>query len=257
MLSSEWLNTVPTFNFALWFLPIFFIAALVFPLLQLLRGNRVMYVGAVLALALLSLPFQALLPGRPVLAINVLPVALVLMACGYLLRTCAFGLRLRVWMVIALLAFSLTVAFVIPGNIADIRSYLYFPSALASFIVYLALARFLEGNRFLEYVGRNSLLLFGIQGLVAHTYTHTGIPELLSTGWDGLMLYAANLVYVMVVSVLVIAAYRAAKRLVVDGVGRVRRFMTTRKSRSAGGGQMQAGDRDTPGEPFTRHESSG
>ena len=48
-------------------------------------------------------------------------------------------------------------------------------------------------SRFLLYVGRDSLILFGIQGLVANTYTYTGIPQFLATGWDGLMLYLANL----------------------------------------------------------------
>ena len=214
LFSSEWLNTVPTFNFALWFLPIFLISSVAFQFVQLLRSRTWLYVSVAVLLLIGSLPFQMLLPGRPVLNINVLPVALVLMCAGYLLKKHVRLDGLSAWIYAGLIAVSLAVAFTIPGNISNIRSYLYFPSAIASFVVYLALARFSVASRFLLYVGRDSLILFGIQGLVANTYTYTGIPQFLGTGWDGLMLYLANLAYVMIVSVAAVFAYRWVRGLI-------------------------------------------
>ncbi|MET0734038.1 MAG: acyltransferase family protein [Microbacterium sp.] len=221
--SSEWLNTVPTFNFALWFLPIFFLTSVAFEFFQFLRGRAILYIAAVVVVLALSLPFQWLVPGRPILNINVLPVGLVLMAAGYLIRK---HLRIPpspIPLVIVLWIVSLGVAIFIPGNISDIRSYLYYPSAIASFLLYLGLARRIEGSAFLGYVGRNSLLLFGLQGLVASTWPFTGIPALLEPYWDGLMLYAANLVYVLGVSVAVVAAYRALRGVIVARFPRPRR----------------------------------
>jgi fucose 4-O-acetylase-like acetyltransferase len=230
LFSSEWLNSVPTFNFALWFLPIFFIASVTFQLLQLITNPKA-YLIVVGALIAISLPVQLLLPGRPILTINVLPVALALMACGYLLKRYRVVEGLPVFALCAGALLSLAVAFFAPGNIGGIATYWFFPSAIASFILLLRLARAVRENRFLAYVGRNSLLVFGLHTLIANTYSFTRIPNLLDNAWDGMMLYLANLGYVVVVSVLVVAAYRGCRRLVDTGLDPRRQRRRQRRTR--------------------------
>lgn len=61
--ASDWLNTVPAFNFALWFLPIFFIASALFPLMQKITSLW-LYIPTVLIVAASAIPLQQWLPGR-------------------------------------------------------------------------------------------------------------------------------------------------------------------------------------------------
>lgn len=205
--SSEWLNTVPTYNFALWFLPVFFVASVLFHLLQKVR-NIFAYLGVVIALAAVSIPIQDLLPGRPVIAINVVPVALVFMASGYLIRRFIPIAKMSYFMAIPVFVFSLWAAYMFPGNIARIGSYWYFAGAIASIALYLRLSIDIRSSSFLQYVGRNSLIVFGIHGLVASTYPFTHIQDALAPQWNGLLLYLVNAAYVLLVSVAVVKLYR-------------------------------------------------
>lgn len=207
--SSEWLNSVPTFNFALWFLPIFFIATLAFQLLQKVR-NVPAYLLIVLALLALSIPFQQLLPGRPILNINVLPVAVAFMACGFLLRKYVDVRRIQFPLLVLMFVFTLLASYVYPGNVSGIGTYWYFPSALASFVLYLRLAQQFESSWLLGYIGRNSLIIFGIHGLAAASYPFSRIPTLFAK-WDGLMMYLINLSYVVLGSVVAVMLYRWAR----------------------------------------------
>jgi fucose 4-O-acetylase-like acetyltransferase len=208
--SSQWLNHVPTFNFALWFLPIFFIASVAFHLVQKVR-NIYAYLAVVVALALVSIPIQDLVPGRPILTINVLPVALVFMASGYLMKRFIPVARMTYFLAIPIFVFSLWVAFAYPGNIAGIGTYWYFPGAIASVMLYLRLSIDIRSSSILEFIGRNSLIIFGIHGLVASTYPFTHIQDALSPQWNGLMLYLVNAAYVLIVSVAIVKCYRAIR----------------------------------------------
>ena len=212
--ASDWLNTVPTFNFALWFLPIFLITSVAFQFLQKI-GNVWVYLVVLAFLFVASYPVELLLPGRPVLNINVLPVGLVLMGCGHLLRRFVPLDRVPVVIYPILLVFTLAVTMWAPGNISGMGSYLFVPSALASFVIYLGIAQQLRSSSWLAYVGINSLIVFGIHGLVANTYQFTHIPGFLDRHWNGALVYVINLGYVLVGSVLVVAGFRAARR----GVG--------------------------------------
>jgi hypothetical protein len=214
LFASDWLNHVPTFNFALWFLPIFFIASVVFQLLQLIRPLAA-YIPVLAVVIVSSIPIQAILPGRPVLAINVLPVAVGFMGCGYLLRRWVDVSRIPLLVLIALFAFTLVVTYLAPGNVAAIGTLWYFPSALASFVLYLRLSQDLRSSSFLAYIGENSLIIFGIHGLVANTYGHTRIPDYFAN-WTGLMPYLINVAYVVLVSVLIVKAYRWMKARVLE-----------------------------------------
>jgi len=218
LFSSEWLNSVPTFNFALWFLPIFFIATVAFELLQKIR-NMFIYTAVIALIFAASIPIQHLIPGRPMLNINVLPVALVLMGCGFLLKKVGKIEKINLFFLIVLFAFTLLASYYFPGNIGGIGSYWFFPSALASFVLYLRLAQQFRSSSFLGYIGRNSLIIFGVHGLIAATYPFTGIHDYLSGSWNGLMLYLVNLAYVVLASVVAVIVYRWVRGQLTSLVG--------------------------------------
>lgn len=226
LFASDWLNSVPTFNFALWFLPIFFISTVAFQLMQKARNRLVVYIPLLVALMLVSPLVQQVIPGRPPLTINVLPVALAFMGCGHLIRRWLDVRHIPVIALVPLFAFTLVISYCFGGNVESIGTILYFPSALASFVVYLRIAMDLESSRFLGYVGRNSLIIFGIHGLVANTYTHTRIPEAFGN-WNGLMTYLINVAYVVLVSVFLVKSYRLAKAFLLGRLGRQRLRVVT------------------------------
>ncbi|ANJ27685.1 acyltransferase family protein [Agromyces aureus] len=207
LFSSEWLNSVPTFNFALWFLPIFFIANVVFYFIQLIR-SRIAYCIVLVAVGLSALPVQDLLSGRPPLAINVLPVALFMMGAGHIWSNWFDKATLRLWAVAAIGVFSLWVTMVHPGNIAAIGTLWFYPSAIASVLIYQRLAIDLKSSVILRFLGQNSLMIFGLHGLVANSYRLTGIDDFVSQYWQGLALWLVNLLYVVLVMSVIVVAYR-------------------------------------------------
>ena len=108
-------------------------------------------------------------------------------------------------------AFTLWAASTHPGNVAAIGSYWYFPSAITSVVLYLRVAQDLRSSSFLGFIGRNSLIVYGIHGLVAATYPYTRLDATFASKWDGLALYAVNAAYVILGSVTVVKLYRLVR----------------------------------------------
>lgn len=204
---SEWLNSVPTFNFALWFLPIFFISNCCFFLLQLIKSKKV-FIFLFLCLIIVSIPVQTFIPGRPIFSINVLPVSLVMMAAGYVWSSWLKSPKIPLVAIVVMLIFSLWVTAVFPGNIAGINTYWFFPSAIVSILIYLRVAQDLNGSSLLRLFGAESLLIYGLHGLVANIYRFTPLNSFFSTYWSGLMLWLLNLLFVIGISATLAYAYR-------------------------------------------------
>ena len=211
--SSEWLNSVPTFNFALWFLPIFFIANICFYFLQLVEIKTI-YLSIIATLFLVSLPFQELVPGRPILSINVLPVALVLMGLGYIWANWFKSPNISYIFIFIFVCFSIWLTIEQPGNIANIDSYWFYLSALLSILIYQKLAIDLKESRILLFLGANSLIVYGLHGIVSNIYRFTGIPQYLEQNWSGLALWMVNLVFVVVVTSAITVTYLQLKRII-------------------------------------------
>lgn len=203
LFGSEWLNSVPTFNFALWFLPIFFIANCCFYFLQLVR-SRILFVLILICLICISIPVQQLIPGRPLLSINVLPVALTLMGAGYVWSKWLNNPPLKLYVVVLMLVFSLWVTALYPGNIAGINTLWYFPSAVVSILIYFRVAQDFRGSYLLRFLGAESLLIFGLHSLVANFYRFTPLNSFFSTYWSGLMLWLTNLLFVVGVTAAIV-----------------------------------------------------
>lgn len=196
---SEWLNSVPTFNFALWFLPIFFISNCCFFLLQQIK-SRLLFGIVLLSLVIVSIPVQALIPGRPVLSINVLPVSLVLMGAGYVWSKWLGNPRISLGILSIMLIFSLWVTASYPGNISGINSYWFFPSAIVSILIYFRIAQDFKSSLLLRFLGIESLYIYGLHGLVANMYRFTPVQQFFANYWSGLMLWLVNLLFVIAVS---------------------------------------------------------
>ena len=204
---SQWLNSVPTFNFALWFLPIFFISNCCFFFLQLIKSKK-LFTLLFVCLIIISVPLQTFIPGRPIFSINVLPVSLVIMAAGYVWSRWLKSPKVPLAAIVIMLIFSLWVTAVYPGNISGIKTYWFFPSAIASILIYLRVAKDFRGSSLLRFLGAESLLIYGLHGLVANFYRFTPINSFFSTYWSGLMLWLLNLLFVIGITATMAYLYR-------------------------------------------------
>lgn len=151
------------------------------------------------------------MPGRPILSINVVPVGLVFMASGFLIKRFVPVERIGFFVAVPLFAFTLWSASTHPGNVAALGSYWYFPGAVVSVVLYLRVAQDLQSSAFLGFIGTNRLIVYGIHGLVAATYPYTRLDATFASRWDGLALYAVNAVYSILGSVTAVKVYRMVR----------------------------------------------
>ncbi|MBF9195354.1 acyltransferase family protein [Microvirga terrestris] len=215
--SSDWLNQVPTFNFALWFLPLMFVSILMYFFIP--KANIYLFSAIILAMSLAVIPFQSKLPVRPVLHINVLPMALVFMGLGHIYRHLETRVRIPnpfyTTLVVGSLCVGIWYSYSYGGHIAGIGSYLYIPAALVSIIFYYRLAIDLVSSKALSFLGKNSLIIFGIHGLVAYTYQFSPVPKYFSAA-QGLFAFNLNLLYNLLVSVALCIVLVWLKRRLTD-----------------------------------------
>lgn len=172
VLSGGRLNDIPLYNFPLWFLPHLFVLDLAaYALMRLgrcLPDRNVRRAGAAAlcaALIAVTLPVQALLPGRPALHINVLPASLAFWLLGWL---CEPLTRTGVWTrwaprLCPLLLFMGYVPHAVNGggNISNILSVTYYLGALCSILGYYSLCQRLR-SPLLTYIGRNAIVFLGL-----------------------------------------------------------------------------------------------
>jgi fucose 4-O-acetylase-like acetyltransferase len=205
ILSSDWLNSVPTFNFALWFLPIYFITVTLFWVLMRIKSIW-LFLTFVTLIAVVSIPIQELIPGRPPLSINVLPVALVMMSLGWIWRNKLKNVRLHPLAAALLLPSSLCTFFLMgSGNIAGAGSYWFYPTSLLAILLVNQISHDFSNSNLLQYLGTNSLPIFGIHSLVANAYRFTIFPDFVTANWPGLLAWLINLLFVLTITCLIIS----------------------------------------------------
>lgn len=171
ILSGGYLDTVPISNFPLWFLPHLFLADLLFcagiTLIEKLPNKRVQFVILLVIAILLCFsakPLQALIPGRPLLHVNVFPSSLAFLCFGFLfaeLRSLAEPGRFELLTPLLLLAGYLLQAVNGGGNVANVHSVLYFPAALLTVLGFYALATRFR-SRILSFIGKHSIFYLGL-----------------------------------------------------------------------------------------------
>jgi fucose 4-O-acetylase-like acetyltransferase len=196
LLSSEWLNRVPTFNFALWFLPIFFITNVIFFFLQIFTTKKSLIFLAML-LVVTTLPVQEFFPGRPILSLNAIPSALFFMVIGRLVKKTNIKDFNYQYLFVPTMTILVIGSLSFPGNIQRVGSLMYFPLALVGILFLQILAKELSGGRTLCSLGRNSLYIFGLHGLVSNVYSHTFIHRFMIDNFSGVLIWIVNATFVV------------------------------------------------------------
>lgn len=219
VLAGGYLNEVPIHNFPLWFLPLCFAASIVFYLLIKIKNTKLLILATV-AIALLTIPFQELLPGRPIWHINVLPAAVVFMLIGYFYNR--LSKNLPQWqnsysgLALIIVGFVLPVLFHTYGYISQINTLFYFLFATISTAGYYALAHENQ-SKFLQYIGRNSLWFFALHALVLIMLPILKIDEFfIARGQDGIVVYAIQIMSTVLLTAALVAImkYATGKSLV-------------------------------------------
>ncbi|MBE6970196.1 MAG: hypothetical protein E7442_08810 [Ruminococcaceae bacterium] len=157
-------------NFPIWYLHSFFFISLLFEALLRTLKPRGLWLSGLL-LALITLPFQRLLPGRPAFHINVFPPALVFMLLGYGFRSVTLSGRLPERLTqgllpgAALILLGSLVSRPYGTDISNICRLTYFPGALLSILGFYAVSCAAVNWRLPAYLGECSLYILGMHML--------------------------------------------------------------------------------------------
>lgn len=165
ILGGHWLADFSN-NFPLWYLQLFFIAVIIFEIIAR-YFHPILKVVTFFALCLVTIPFQNLLPGRPVFHINVLPAALSFMLLGYFVSYLVSTKNVKILKSnLAVGGLMLALGFLVSslqyGNISKINSLLYFVAAFCTITGFYILAGKLVKSKILSYVGSNTLYIMGL-----------------------------------------------------------------------------------------------
>ena len=153
-------------NYPIWFLQTSFFIGIVFTLINNLANDLFKFI-LMLFLAGISLPIYKLLPFRPIFRMDVVPVGLVFMLCGYFYKKYLYSTKLCTLPISLLLIFTgFLIAINNGGNLTNIKSYVYYPGALCTIIGYHLLFRcYLKNHRaisIVDYLGANTLWVLGL-----------------------------------------------------------------------------------------------
>lgn len=210
LLSGGELEKIPIYNFPLWFLPCMFIAELCFHFLKKLK-NDLVFLGVLIVIATLTFQIQTLIIGRPPFHINVLPAALVCMGIGYLFRKYESKIRTNNVMNILIIFMALILVYKNPGNISYIINPVFFfgGASLITYLSYIIMGN-CTNNNWLVYIGRNSLVIFGIHSMVILWYTFSPIPGFFSN-YDGVVLFSVNFLFIITICIMILWLYNIIK----------------------------------------------
>lgn len=130
--------------------------------------NKHLKILSLIFLFLITIPFQTVVPGRPIFHINVLPAALVYMIIGYgtsqlfKIRNNKIHFSFGILLVFVGWFMSRTYG----GNIAQIGSLYYYFESICTILGFLVIANNLDRIKILEYFGKRSLFILGLHSLV-------------------------------------------------------------------------------------------
>lgn len=200
-LSGGYLEKIPCQNFPLWYLPLFFIATIIFDLL--VRNKKVEKFLPIIVLILIAVtvPFQNLIPGRPALHINVLPAGLAFMGLGYLFNKYIKNEKVPDLLAYVCLAIGILIASVNGGNISEINNVIYYVGAVCSIYFFYAITKD-NNNKLLAYIGKNSLIIYGLHALIFSTFAYTFIYRFFRDRFGaGIMLMVVQIIYTLIISI--------------------------------------------------------
>ncbi len=167
LLGGQWLNEYSN-NYPIWYLQCFFAASLVFVLFMKLCRNDIARAAVTLCIGYFSIPFQKMLPLRPAFRVDVLPIAVVFMACGYFYNKYYPKEKCTTYpcAILLILFGRLTTC---GGSLTSIGHYSYYVSALLTVMgFHILLSRFEARHgqkRVTEILGRNTLYIMGLHAV--------------------------------------------------------------------------------------------
>lgn len=166
ILGGKWLSSYSN-NFPLWYLQLFFISIIAFELITRIKKPKL---TAFLTGMLVSLtvPFQQLLPGRPIFHINVLPAAIVFLTIGYAFAYCLKEIKIieKITNNKCIGTIFIIVGWILAsknnGDISNIKSVIYFASASLTILGIYTISEKLINNEFIIKIGSESLYILGL-----------------------------------------------------------------------------------------------
>lgn len=169
LLGGHWLADYSN-NFPLWYFQLYFIASIIFEI-PMRYFNWILKTGLFAFLLLITIPFQTLLPGRPVFHINVLPAALAFMLMGYFLHwfiNKTRGLfKCNVCFATLLLLIGWFFSTLHYGDISSVNSIWYFAGAFCTICGYYIICGYLPQFNALSYIGQNTCYILGLHSMTA------------------------------------------------------------------------------------------
>lgn len=202
ILAGGYINQIPANNFPLWYLPLFYVATIIFEVF--VRNKKIEeYIPAItIALIIITIPIQLLLPGKPFLHINVLPAGLAFMCMGYLTKKFVkIEGKLSYILAVAGLVLGLAISAVNGGYINQINNVVYYLGAMGTiYFLYVITKRYKDP--ILAYIGKNSLIIYGLHSLIFLTYPYTGIYNFFAQQFGrGILTMATQIIYTLIIGV--------------------------------------------------------
>lgn len=230
ILGGHWLADY-SINFPLWYLQLYFIAAVIFEIFILKLSDK-WKVVVLFFVVLITVPFQNLIPGRPAFHINVLPAALAFMIMGHLFHSTIlkYTCRKQIPFGICLLVIGWRISTIYYGNIAHIGNNLYFVGAICTIIGFYYLSEVFSKNRWAEifcYIGQKTLWIMGMHNLVT-----TDAYEFVDYMFDVLKIenpFIVNICTVLVVIAVCCAMAEAVEPICIQVLAAYRNCMTKEK----------------------------
>lgn len=151
-------------NFPLWYLQLYFIAIILFEVLVRYLHPLFLWIAFFL-ISYVTIPFQNLLPGRPIFHINVLPMALSFLLVGYAFQWMLKKIKMldeltnRYAVGGTLILFGFLMSMKHGGYISQINSYLYISGAICTIIGFYILSNIFVKCKLLQNIGKNSLYI--------------------------------------------------------------------------------------------------
>lgn len=190
VLSGGDLIRIPTCNFPLWFLPNLFVSFLFFYIILKLTDEK-MRIPVLILVGILIIPIQnyihGFIPERPPFHMDIIPSSIFFMLLGNIYRKYEEKIKVNAFILIGIFLFNLYVVYYYPSGISNINA-LYLFTASGSIYLYYQIAQNFKQCSALAYIGKNSMIIYGLHALIQDSFKHLKLYEFLEVKWNGMFI---------------------------------------------------------------------